>query len=377
MLGRRRWFAVTLGIVALAACACGSSRSSGSSSGTSASSTAASKPPKVAVVLFGPANDGGWNTTWTAAVDKLKAAISGIDVTVVPNVNPGAQAQKTLSTLGEQGYGLVVVTGGYTTADFKRATAAYPNTQFVNLFGTDIGSNLSRFDIGLEDSRYLDGMLAAMSTKSNVIGEVGGYPIPVEIRTLDALALGARSINPKIKVKILWVNSFYDPAKERQAAQALVDSGADVLVMDSNTPAVASVAKANNVKFIGYGISRNADAPKQWLGAFSFNWAPYLIDWTKKIQAGDFKSGLFYWGLPNGVVGRTPYGSSVSQAEIDQIDNMMQKIKSGEFKVFQGPITSNTGKVVVPKGQAIDTPKALAACCTWYNENIEGNSSSS
>ena len=143
-----------------------------------ASSTATDKPPKVAVVLYGPANDGGWNTTWTAAVDKLKAAVPGVEVTVVPNVNPAAQAQKTLSTLGQQGYGLVVVTGGYTTADFKKATAAYPNTQFVNLFGTDVGSNLSRFDIGLEDSRYLDGMLAAMSTKSNIIGEVGGTRYP-------------------------------------------------------------------------------------------------------------------------------------------------------------------------------------------------------
>ena len=363
-------------IVALAACACGSSRSSGGSD-TAASSTVTDKPPKVAVVLYGPANDGGWNTTWTAAVDKLKAAVPGAQVTVVPNVNPGAQAQKTLSTLGQQGYGLVVVTGGYTTADFKKATAAYPNTQFVNLFGTDVGSNLSRFDIGLEDSRYLDGMLAAMATKSNIIGEVGGYPIPVEIRTLDALALGAQSINKDVKVKILWVNSFYDPAKERQAAQALVDAGADVLVMDSNTPAVASVAKANDVKFIGYGISRNADAPSQWLGAFSFNWAPYLIDWTKKVQAGTFKPGLFYWGLPNGVVGRTEYGSSVSQTEIDQIDQTLQQIKTGELVVFQGPITDNTGKVVVPEGEAIDTPAELAACCTWYNENVEGNSSSS
>ena len=376
MLGRRQWIAISLVIVALAACACGSSRSSGGSD-TAASSTATDKPPKVAVVLYGPANDGGWNTTWTAAVDKLKAAVPGAQVTVVPNVNPGAQAQKTLSTLGQQGYGLVVVTGGYTTADFKKATATYPNTQYVNLFGTDVGPNLSRFDIGLEDSRYLDGMLAAMATKSNIIGEVGGYPIPVEIRTLDALALGAQSINKDVKVKILWVNSFYDPAKERQAAQALVDAGADVLVMDSNTPAVASVAKANDVKFIGYGISRNADAPGQWLGAFSFNWAPYLIDWTKKVQAGTFKPGLFYWGLPNGVVGRTEYGSSVSQSDIDQIDQTLQQIKTGELVVFQGPITDNTGKVVVPEGEAIDTPAELAACCTWYNENVEGNSSSS
>ncbi len=146
--------------------------------------------------------------------------------------------------------------------------------------------------------------------------------------------------------------------------------------MDSNTPAVASVAKARDVKFIGYGISRKADAPQQWLGSFSFNWAPYLVDWTNGIANGTFKPGLFYWGLPHGVVGRTEYGESVSQEDISKINDTLSKIKNGDLVVFTGPITSNTGKVVVPAGQSIDTPEALAACCTWYNQNIEGNSSS-
>lgn len=340
------------------------------------SGTTAAPLPKVAVILYGPANDGGWNTMWGNAVKQLKTSVPGVQVTVVPNVNPGAASQRTMMGLARQGYGLVVATGGYPDTDLQKAADAYPRTQFMNLFGTRIGKNLSPFDIGLEDSRYLDGVLAGLMTKSNIIGEVGGYPIPVEIRTLNAFALGVRSVNPEAKIKILWVNSFYDPTKESQAAQALVGAGADVLVMDSNTPAVSSVARARDVYFIGYGISRAADAPKNWLGAFSFNWAPYLVAWTRAVQQGTFKQGLFYEGLSKGAVGRTAYGSSVPKSVIAKINDVKERIRSGSLKVFKGPIKSNAGKTVVPAGSTISTPAKLSACCTWYASNVEGNSSS-
>ncbi|HEX5145544.1 MAG TPA: BMP family ABC transporter substrate-binding protein [Conexibacter sp.] len=353
-----------IGCAAIVFAGCGSSTSS---SGGGSGAT------KVALILNGPADDGGWNTIWQQSVARLRSAVPKADVTVVPNITAGADAQRTLQTLAQQGNKLIVLTGGYADADVRKAARDYPDTKFMNLFGSQVSSNMSPFSTAIEQGRYLDGIVAGMATRSNVLGEVGGYPIAFEARTLNAFAQGVHSVNPQAKVKILWVNSFYDPAKERQAAQALVDAGADVLVMDSNTPAVSSVARAKNVKLVGYGISREKDAPRQWLGTFTFDWAPYLIEWTRDVQSGDLKSQLYYEGIKQGVIGSTPWGESVSSAAASKAAAARKQIVDGSLNVFTGPLQSNTGKTVVPSGQALTTPAQLNPCCTWLSDNVEGN----
>ncbi len=356
-------------LAVLAACVAAVLAGCGSSSGGSEKGGSV----KVALVLNGPADDGGWNTIWQDSVARLRAAVPSAQVTIVPNINAGADAQRTLQTLAQQGNRLVVLTGGYADTDIARAARAFPGVRFMNLFGSQVSSNISPFSTAIEEGRYLDGIVAGMVTRSNVLGEVGGYPIPFEARTLDAFALGVHSVNPRAKVKVLWVNSFYDPAKERQAAQALVDSGADVLVMDSNTPAVSSVARAKNVKLVGYGITREKDAPQQWLGTFTFDWSPYLIQWTKAVQAGDLKSQLYYEGIKEGAIGSTPWGSSVPAAAQAKAAAARRAIVDGTLNVFSGPLTDNTGRAVVPAGQALTTPAQLNPCCTWLLDNVQGN----
>jgi basic membrane protein A len=349
--------------------ACGGLLLAGCGSSTSSSGGAT----KVAVVLGGPAEDGGWNTIWSQDIAKLRRAVPDAKVTVVPNITAGASAQRTIQTLAQQGNQLIVLTGGYSDSDVSRAAKAYPRTKFLNLFGSQVSSNVSPFSTAIEQGRYLDGIVAGMATRSNVLGEVGGFPIPFEARTLNAFAQGVHSVNPQARVKVLWVNSFYDPAKERQASQALVDAGADVLVMDSNTPAVSSVAKAKNVKLVGYGISREKDAPQQWLGTFTFDWSPYLIQWTRDVQAGDLKSQLYYEGIKQGVIGSTPWGESVPAAVKAKVDAARKQIVAGSLDVFTGPLADNTGKTVVPSGQALSTPAQLNPCCTWLSDNVEGD----
>ncbi len=341
--------------------------------GSSTDSSGGGDATKVALILNGPADDGGWNTIWQQAVTKLRSAMPDAKVTVVPNITAGASAQRTLGTLAQQGNKLIVLTGGYADADIRKAARDYPDTKFLNLFGAQVSSNVSPFSTAIEQGRYLDGIVAGSMTRSNVLGEVGGYPIPFEARTLNAFAQGVHSVNPQAKVKILWVNSFYDPAKERQAAQALVDSGADVLVMDSNTPAVSSVARTKNVKLVGYGISREKDAPQQWLGTFTFDWAPYLIEWTRDVQNGDLKSQLYYEGIKQGVIGSTPWGVSVPTSVRAKAEAARKQIVAGTLDVFTGPLADNAGKTVVPDGQALSTPAQLNPCCTWLSDNVEGN----
>jgi basic membrane lipoprotein Med (substrate-binding protein (PBP1-ABC) superfamily) len=328
----------------------------------------------VAVVLNGPAHDGGWNSIWMNSVDGLKRAIPGTQVTVVPNINPGASAQQAAKTLAAAGNKLVVLTGGYADSDLRTAMQQFPGTKFLNLFGTTTGKNLAPFSAAIEEGRYLDGIVAGSMTKTNVLGEVGGYPIPFEARTLDAFAMGVHSVNPKAKIKILWVNSFYDPAGERQAAQAEADAGADVLVMDSNTPAVASVVRARHLMLVGYGISRAQDVqPNEWLGTFSYNWTPYLTQWAKAVSAGSWQPQLYYEGVKQGVIGSTAWGSHIPASVIAKVNAARQQIMSGKLHVFTGPISSNTGKTVVPAGSALSTAAQVNACCTWLASNVEGN----
>jgi basic membrane protein A and related proteins len=351
---------------AIAFAGCGSS-SDGGSSGGSGDGT------KVALVLLGPAEDGGWNTIWQRSVAELRRAVPDADVTVVPNINPGAATQRTLQTLAQQGNELIVLTGGYADADIRKAARAFPDTQFLNMFGTTVGENVAPFSAAIEQGRYLDGIVAGSMTRTNKLGEVGGYPVPIEVRGLNAFANGVASVNPDARVKILWVNSYYDPAKERQAAQALADDDVDVLVMDSNTPAVSSVARSRDRMLVGYGISREKDAPRQWLGTFTFNWSPYLIEWTRAVADGTFESRLFYEGLESGVIGEAPYGESVPQDVLDKVEAARKQIVAGELDVFAGPLTDNQGSVVVPDGEAITDPVELDRCCTWALDNVEGN----
>ncbi len=370
---------------ALAIAACGSSSvtSSGSGGASSSSGTggassssagaATGKAIKVAVVLNGPENDGGWDTAFQNSAKQLQRTVPNVQVTIVPNIAPGAAVQRTTQTLGEQDFGLVVLTGGYADADLRTAALHYPDTKFVNIYGSKMSNNVSPFSAAVEQGRYLDGIVAGSMTKTNVIGEVGGFPIPIEARTLNAFAMGVHSVNPKAKIKVLWVNSFYDPAAERQAAEAEADAGADVLVMDSNTPAVASVVRARNLMLVGYGISREFDVrPQQWLGTFTYNWAPYMIQWTKAIRAGTWPLKLYYEGLAQGVIGSTPPGSGVPPSVLAKVNAVRKAIASGKFNMFTGPIVSNTGKTVVAAGTSLSTIQQQNACCTWLASNVEG-----
>ncbi|HMJ95714.1 MAG TPA: BMP family ABC transporter substrate-binding protein [Thermoleophilaceae bacterium] len=355
------------GILALGACGADDDKGTNPSNG---SGSGGGKPVKVGIMLIGPKADGGWNQIWLDSVDALQKDAPEAEVTVLDNVNPGAQAQRAAERLARDGNDIVVATGGYADKDFARAMRSNRDVAFYNAFGTSSEDGLTPFDFGIEEGRYLDGIVAGSMTKSNVIGEVAGYPSPVSIRPLNALALGARSVNPDVKVKVLFVNSFYDPAKERQAGQALADEDADVLAMDTNTPALPSVAKQRDLRLLGYGLKR-PDAGKSWLGSFSINWAPYLAEWVKAKQDGKTMSGIQYGGLKKGIIGSTEWASDIPQNVLDKVEDARRKIESGELKIFQGPITDTKGKEVVPDGEVLDTPQELSTCCDWYVPGVE------
>ena len=223
----------------------------------------------------------------------------------------------------------------------------------------------------LEEGRYLDGIVAGSLTKTNKIGHVLGFPYPIMQRSVDGFTLGARSVNPNVDVQLLSVNSWYDPGKERQAAEALVDSGADVLVTHMNSPAVPAVARAKGVGLIGNAVSKEAIAGDHWLGSFAENWAPYLVQAVKQVQDGTWKPEAYYGTVKNGTIGMLPFPSSVPEDVVAKVEKAEAEMRAGRLTVFEGPLKSNDGKVVVPAGQAITQVPKLVTCCTWLVEGAK------
>jgi basic membrane protein A and related proteins len=346
---------------------CGGDDDSGGGGGKSKSASTI----KVALVLDGAANDGGFNTAWTNGAKQAAAKIDGVKLTVVPNVAAGAPAQRTFDTLGQQGFDLVVSSGAGHGQDIVKVAPRYPDTHFVGAFGTETAKNVSQVSLAIEQGRYLDGIVAGLTTKSNVIGFVAGYSIPLVNRPLNAFVLGAQSVNPDVVVKALFVNSWYDPTKERQAALALVGSGADVLGMDTNSPAVGRVAKLKDAGFVGDYITRESTAPEQWLTTFEAQWGAYIEEFIKQVKGGTWKPDLYYWGLKEGAVTEAPYGPRVSDEAKAKVDAAKKAILSGKLTVFTGPIKDNKGKVRVPDGETISNTSDLNSCCTWLIEGVQ------
>src|SRR6266508_2784177 len=190
------------------------------------------------------------------------------------------------------------------------------------------------YDLATEDGRYLDGIVAGSLTKANVIGYPAGFPIEEVDRGINAFTLGAQSVNPDIKVIPVWINSWYDPPKERQASESLVDAGADILVGEVNSPAMQSVAQKRNVYAIGYGWDSSARSPDVWLSSFTFVWGPYYLAEATAILDGSWKPQLFYGGLRDGGIGLSTFGPAVPQTVIDLVQQKKDEIASGTLDFF-------------------------------------------
>ncbi|HEX4806090.1 MAG TPA: BMP family ABC transporter substrate-binding protein [Conexibacter sp.] len=356
--------------LAVVAAACGGSGSS--TSGGSAGSHSGSGAVRVALVLDGPVNDGGWGQLWKEAGDKLQREVPGTKVTVVPMIAPGAAAQRTFRALASQGQQLIVGTGAGMDVDIRKVAASFPKTHFAAVLASRTAPNMAAVNAAIEQGRYLDGIVAGSVSKTGVIGQVEGFAIPFTQRAIDGLTLGARAANPKAQVKVLSINSWYDPAKERQAAQALVDQRADVLSMNLNTPAVPAVAKASGAGLIGYATSRKAQVPSVWLSTFTFDWSVYLAASVKQIQAGDWKATDFYGDLADGTIKMAPFGARVPAAVVAKVERAKADIIAGKIVVFRGPLNDSTGKQVVAAGSSLTTPQQLVGCCTWLAEGATG-----
>jgi basic membrane protein A and related proteins len=358
---------LALGAVALLIAAAAGVLAFGTSPGTAKSTSAF----KAAWIYVGPQKDGGWTQAHDDGRQYVQKTLgSKVQTTFKENIAVGAQFSQTVASLVAQGYKLIFATSyGYVT---PAVAAKYPDVDFEQATGTYVAKNVSEYFGAAEDTVFLSGMAAGAAAKCNTIGFVVAYPIPEVIRHTNAFALGAQLTHPGVTTKIVWTNSWYDPAKEKKAAQSLVSAGACVLGQNVDSPATGEYAQSKHIPWVGYDSDSSKFAPKSWLTGSVYNWGPYYLKRVKAAMNGTWKSGFYYGSINDGFTKLATYGPGVSASTKAAIATKEKAIESGSFNEFTGPLYDQSGKLRVTKGTKMQVLKGGTNSLYGMNWLVKG-----
>jgi simple sugar transport system substrate-binding protein len=339
-----------------------------------AASAAAPKvePLKIAFVYIGPVGDGGWNMAHDKGRKEMEKELGDkVKTSFVDSVPESADAERVMRDLVGQGNKLVFgTTFGYMESMLKVA-ADNKGVKFEHATGYKQAENMRTYDSRTYEGAYLAGVIAGKMTKSNVLGVVGSFPIPEVLRNINSFTLGAQSSNPKIKTRVVWVNSWSDQPKETEAATSLIDHGADVLFQNTDSPAVLKTAETKGKRAFGWDSDMAAYGPKAHLASAVVNWGPYYIKATKEALDGSWKGGgASWWGVKEGAIDIVSIAEDVPAETKAKVEEVKKGLKDGSFAIWKGPITDNTGKVQIEKDVVADD-KFLGGL-NFYVKGVEG-----
>ncbi|MDO8362816.1 MAG: BMP family ABC transporter substrate-binding protein [Actinomycetota bacterium] len=363
----KRRLLVTMLAGSLLAAACGDDDKT-----TTTDTSGSGAPVKAAWIYVGPTNDGGWTTAHDNGRKAVETALGDqVITTYKENVPEGPEVAQVIDDLVKDGNQIIFATSfGFGDAMIA-AAEKYPNVKFEHATGlpNDIPNFASYFGAG-EQSLYLSGMAAGVATESNVIGFVAPFPIPEVVRHINAYALGAQSVNPEAVVKVVWINSWFDPAKERQAAESLIADGADVIASGGDSPAPGDAAKAAGVAWTGYDSDQSANYPEVWLTAAVYDWGPYYTKQVQGIIDGNWTKGDYYGSIADGFTDLAPFGERVDADTRAAIEAKKAEIIAGTFDIFAGPINDQSGAEKVAEGSSISFGEQMSI--QWFVEGVEG-----
>ena len=331
----------------------------------------AAEPLKVGFIYVGPVGDAGW----TFAHDNGRKHIEGvfgdkIKTSFVEKVPEGADAERVIRDLVSQGNKLIFATSfGFGDA-MEKVAKDHPDVRFEHATGYKTAENLRVYEARFYEDAYMAGIVAGSMTKTNTIGFVGSFPIPEVLRNINAFTLGARSVNPKVVTKVVWVNTWFDPPKESEAAQALINQKADVLLQNTDSTAVLQTAEKNGKYAFGWDSDMSAFAPKAHLGSAIVNWGPYYEKAVNDVLNNTWKTSDTKWGTKEGTNDLIKINDAVSADTKKRVDEVKAGLKAGTFHVFKGPIKDNTGKVVLEKDAVGDD--AFKGKINFFVEGVEG-----
>ena len=303
------------------------------------------EPLKAAWVYLGPVGDAGW----TFAHDQGRKAVEAefgdkIKTTFVEKVPESADAERVIRDLASQGNKIIFTTSfGYMEPTVKVA-AEFPDVKFEHATGYKTGPNVRVYDTRFYQDAYLSGIIAGAMTKTNTLGFVASFPIPEVLRNINAFTLGAQSVNPKVKTKVVWISTWFDPPKEAEAAQSLINGGADILLQNTDSSAVLQTAEKNGKYAFGWDADMSAVAPKAHLASNMVYWGPYYKKAIKDVMDGTWKTERSVWGAKEGANGVVKIADAVPAEIKKKVEETKEAFKAGSSDPFKGPIVDNTGK---------------------------------
>jgi len=336
-----------------------------------AAAPAKPEPLKIAFAYVGPVGDGGW----TFAHDNGRKAVEKefgdkVVTSFVEKVPEAADAERVFRDMAGQGNKLIFgTTFGYMEPMLKVA-ADLKDVKFEHATGYKTAENMRTYDSRTYEGAYMAGVIAGGMTKSNTLGVVGSIPIPEVIRNINSFTMGAQSVNPKVKTKVVWVNEWFNPPKETEAAQSLINGGADVLFQNTDSSAVLQTAgKAKKYAF-GWDSDMSAYSPEAHLASSVINWGPYYVKATRDALEGKWSSGASWWGVKEGAIDIVSISDKVPAELKDKVEKVKAGLKDGSFVIWKGPITGSDGKEVLKKDEVGDD-KWMGGI-KFYVKGVEG-----
>lgn len=328
-------------------------------------------PLKIGFVYVGPIGDGGWTYAHDVGrKEMLKKLGNKVQTTYVESVPEGPDAERVIRDLASKGHQVIFTTSfGYMDQTIKVAKS-FPKVMFYHATGFKSAPNVVIYNSRMYEPAYLAGLIAGHMSKKNTLGFVASFPIPEVVRNINAFTMAARSVNPKITTKVVWVNTWYDPSKERQAAETLIGQGADVLLQNTDSSSVLQTAQDKGVHAFGWDSDMTAYAPKAHLASAIEVWGGYYTQVAEAMLAGKPIKHTVWGGMKEGMNDLVSVNVSLPENVKKMVAQRKQDIVSGKFNVFQGPIKGQDGKDIVPAGKTLSDKEIDSI--NWYVQGVEG-----
>lgn len=369
LLQTAAWTAVAAATAALAGC--GKKEEAAPAAAPVAPASAKSEPLKIAFMYVSPIGDGGWTYQHELGRRAIQDKFGDKIVTsFVESVPEGADSERVLRDMASQGNQLVFATSFGYQEFVQKSAADLKGVKFEHATGYKTADNVATYDTKTFEGAYLAGIVAGGMSKTKTIGVVASVPIPEVVRNINSFVLGAQSVDPAIKAKVAWVNEWFSPPKESEAATSLINGGVDVLYQNTNSPAVLKTAQERGVRAFGKDGDMSAFAPQAHLGSAVIDWAPYYTKVTQDTLNGQWQGGSFWWGVKEGAIDLVKIADDVPQEIKDRVAKARAGLKDGSFHVWTDPVQDNTGKEVLPAGKVGDN--AFLTGIDFYVNGVDG-----
>lgn len=320
----------------------------------------AAQPIKAGFVYVSPITEAGWTRQHDEGRKAVERALGDrVKTTFVADVPEGADAERVIRDLASQGHQIIFTPSFGYMEPTLRVAKDFPNVLFESVTGFKTAPNVAASNARYYEGRYLAGIAAGRMTKTNFAGYVAGFPIPEVLQGINAFTLGMRSVNPQATVKVLWLNAWFDPPKEREAAMALFNQDVDVIAFHTGSTAVMAAAQERGKMAVAYHSDMRRVAPDAQIIAVTHQWGDYYTARVQAALAGEWQSGSVWGGVKEGMIRVGDFGPRVPKAVQNEILTQQKAVGAGRLHPFAGPITDNAGNLVLPAGQVLSDAQIL------------------